>query len=317
MKQISVYEAAVLYDFSKNVSAFPSFFLVFDLDHGAAGLCECTETGKTNLIKETETDGEADLWTNGIEQICKKINADPGDNIINEIENGIQELNQKMEGYYMSGKTRNEVVFSSGQITFTASDFESGFSDQNPLFRHLIQRAGELAALSSTDPEEMHFILLGKAARLLAVEYAFREYFSADPLLPDDRFVNSDYDDGPETIAELGMKYYRSRNRVGHTISILTLDSEGNRRQAQVLVSEEQERSDLMNASWFGPVFAADGGSIELIIDGNARSVEIPHSMDLTDDHLIEFTVGFEGEKLSLLIRKTDDNSQKSSVVLG
>lgn len=303
--------------FSEHVSAFPSFFLVFDLDHGAAGLCECTETGKTSLIKETETDGGPDLWINGIEQICKKINADPGDNIVNEIENGIQELNQKMEGYYLSGKTRNEIVFSSGQKTFTASDFESGFSDQNPLFRNLFQRAGELAAFTSTDLQEVRFILLGKAARLLAVQYAFREYFSADPLLPDERFVNAEYDDGPETIAELGMKYYLNRNRVGHTISMLTLDPEGNRRQAQVLASEEQERSDLMNASWLGPVFAADGSSIELIVDGNTKSVEIPHSMDLTDDHLIEFTVGFEGEKLSLLIRKTNDHSQKSSVVLG
>lgn len=57
------YEAAALYDSSRQKAGHPARYLVLDLDTGSAGACSCAKDGKAKLIAAWTLPEETNLWT--------------------------------------------------------------------------------------------------------------------------------------------------------------------------------------------------------------------------------------------------------------
>ena len=235
---ITKYEAASLYDYVQQNHSSKKDYLVIDLDDSSCGYCVCD--GKTNIRLENSWHEENEnLWSVVIETLNKMVPNSHMINIETEIEGQLISANKAFHNYFLSGKVVNHEAFSLLNMHISCAELDEKLTDIKEKISNLLLHGIDLVSADT------NIIILGKAQEMYLVMYYVREKLSYDPILPDERFRNSELVDPYTDIVEKGMMLYESMTNLKHTYSLLTFNPESNSFDAIYTVSKENAKSNI------------------------------------------------------------------------
>ena len=289
---ITSFEAAARYDLSARPAAGDRRCLVLDLERCAAGYCECTGAGEIKLAAQWAAPDARDVWSEAAARLA------PGAE--GALEEQLTLLNSRLSNYLLSERLRDAPALSAASRELTCAEALELLEPVLAAVRQLADEARRLAP----DADDAAVILTGRAARLWIVDYAVRERLSADPLLPDARFVNSEYADAPDAIVALGEELDRKARRVGHDVALVAEDETGAEREL-ALAARDQDRAELASPAYVGPMFIADGDAVRVRVDGALRELALPYASGPSGGDLIDVAAGCGDKGPELVIRRT------------
>ena len=195
------YEAATLYDSNRRKTGHPPRYLVLDLDTGSAGACSCDKDGRASLTATWALPEKINLWTAWVECIQALLGEDYPFDVASELQRQLPESNRALHNYLTSDRLLDSTALTFGERSLTCSQVEASFETVGATLDTLLQQ-GE-ALVPERAQETMGIFPLGQAAHCFLVEHAICTHFSADPFLPDDRFVLDGFtQDSAQVIAQ-------------------------------------------------------------------------------------------------------------------
>ena len=195
------YEAATLYDSNRRKTGHPTRYLVLDLDTGSAGACSCDKDGRASLTATWALPEKINLWTAWVECIQALLGEDYPFDVASELQRQLPESNRALHNYLTSDRLLDSTALTFGERSLTCSQVEASFETVGATLDTLLQQ-GE-ALVPERAQETMGIFPLGQAAHCFLVEHAICTHFSADPFLPDDRFVLDGFtQDSAQVIAQ-------------------------------------------------------------------------------------------------------------------
>ena len=108
------YEAAALYDSSRQKAGHPARYLVLDLDTGSAGACSCAKDGKAKLIAAWTLPEETNLWTAWVGRIQELLWADYPFDVASELKRQMPEANRALHNYLTSERLLDSTALTFG-----------------------------------------------------------------------------------------------------------------------------------------------------------------------------------------------------------
>ena len=279
------YEAATLYDSNRRKTGHPTRYLVLDLDTGSAGACSCDKDGRASLTATWALPEKINLWTAWVECIQALLGEDYPFDVASELQRQLPESNRALHNYLTSDRLLDSTALTFGERSLTCSQVEASFETVGATLDTLLQQ-GE-ALVPERAQETMGIFPLGQAAHCFLVEHAICTHFSADPFLPDDRFVLDGFTQDSAQVIAQGMALAAANMVIGHTVTlVLTQAPDGKTAEAYV-----------------GPIYIANGQPIVLKVDDAPRTVKLPYAMAPMDSDLIDLAAGGDGSGVTLSIR--------------
>ncbi len=282
------YEAATLYDSSRRKTGHPTCYLVLDLDTGSVGACSCDKDGRTKLSATWALPQETDLWTAWVGRIQGLLGADYPFDVASELERQLPEANRALRNYLTSDRLLDSTALTFGERNLTCSQVEASFATVEATLRTLLQQ-GE-ALVPEKARETMGIFPLGRAAHCFLVEHAIRAHFSADPFLPDDRFVPDGFTQDSATV-------------IAHTVTLVLTQAPDGRAEELPLLTKGAPPTQVTPEAYVGPIYIANGQPIVLKVDDVLRTVKLPYAMAPMDSDLIDLAAGGDGSGVTLSIR--------------
>lgn len=295
---ISKYEAAALYD--NNDKHLESNYVVLDLDDCSYGLCRCSEHGETTLLKSWNSIN-VNIWAKCVERIQKMI-GDYSLDISNELEKQLLSGNRILYNYIISDRRMDDVLFRFSEHVISCSEFEKCLSGVMPYLNDLLSKIGNQVApdvLESTD-----VIILGRAQEIFLVLYEIKKSLSAEPLLPDERFRNTEFRDPYNEIVSIGQALYESKSLIQHDYSLMIFNKENDSVEKFVIVKKGQKRESLLDVVYFGPVMLLKNDRLTLFVDNREVSIETPYSFETLESDLVELGIGIQDNEIALFFRR-------------
>jgi hypothetical protein len=295
------YEAAALYDSSRRKGGHPTHYLVLDLDTGSAGACSCDKDGRTTLTAAWKLPEETDLWTAWVGRIQGMLGADYPFDVASELARQLPEANRALRNYLTSDRLLDSTALTFGEWSLTCSQVEASFETVEATLRTLLQQ-GE-ALVPERARETMGIFPLGQAAHCYWVEHAIRAHFSADPFLPDERFVLDGFTQDSAQVIAQGMEQATANAVIPHTVTLVLTQAPDGQTQELPLLTKGAPPTQVTPEAYVGPIYIANGQPIVLKVDDVLRTVTLPYAMAPMDSDLIDLAAGEDSSGVTLSIR--------------
>ena len=295
------YEAAALYDSSRQKAGHPTRYLVLDLDTGSAGACSCDKDGRASLTATWALPEKINLWTAWVGRIQELLGADYPFDVASELKRQMPEANRALHNYLTSERLLDSTALTFGERSLTCSQVETSFATVGAMLDTLLQQ-GE-ALVPEQARETMGIFPLGQAAHCFLVEHAIRAHFSADPFLPDDRFVLDGFTQDSAKIIAQGMELATANVVIGHTVTLVLNQAPDGKAAEIPLLTKGAPPTQVMPEAYVGPIYIANGQPIVLKVDDVPRTVKLPYAMAPMDSDLIDLAAGGDGSGVTLSIR--------------
>ncbi|MCD8147674.1 MAG: hypothetical protein LUD84_10455, partial [Clostridiales bacterium] len=174
-------------------------------------------------------------------------------------------------------------------------------------------------APEAMDSGDLKIILTGRAAALHLFDFYIREYLSADPLLPDERFVNDPLQKNqplqvkPDQIIGLG-KTYLAESTMEHDVSLRVYD--GKAWTLIPLAQKGQDKAELERAQFVGPFFGVQKDVVSVQIDGEVKNLLVPQAFIPVQGALLEMAIGVNDNQPCLVMRQCGSPQKQQYVEL-
>lgn len=295
------YEAATLYDSNRRKTGHPTRYLVLDLDTGSAGACSCDKDGRASLTATWALPEKINFWTAWVECIQALLGEDYPFDVASELQRQLPESNRALHNYLTSDRLLDSTALTFGERSLTCSQVEASFETVGATLDTLLQQ-GE-ALVPERARETMGIFPLGQAAHCFLVEHAICTHFSADPFLPDDRFVLDGFTQDSAQVIAQGMALAAANVVIGHTVTlVLTQAPDGKAAEIPLLIKGAPP-TQVTPEAYVGPIYIANGQPIVLKVDDAPRTVKLPYAMAPMDSDLIDLAAGGDGSGVTLSIR--------------
>ncbi|MBQ8862597.1 MAG: hypothetical protein IJ021_07655 [Clostridia bacterium] len=303
--ELSRFEAAAYYCFLKSERKTAFKCLVLDTDDCSAGFCSCTEEGKPTLVRKFAQKKPHNLWKEIEELAAERFAAEA---VAAETQAQLGHANAEVRKFLNSARIMNGTAFTFGGRAFSCAELESMLAPVKEALLALLSEVDEAVPYEETDSAKI--ILLGRAQAYPFVEFYVREYFSADPLLPDERFVNSEFKDPAEKIADIGREAFEKESKVPY-FALVVSEGEGHTtRELAFNVAKDGSAKEFL-----GPVFVVNGDTFKVRSEGKTSELALPYRAD-PNGECVELAVGKEGESFYLYIKRGKDHSRIYSAAL-
>lgn len=295
------YEAATLYDSSRRKTGHPARYLVLDLDTGSAGACSCDKDGRTSLIATWALPEETNLWTAWVERIQTLLGEDYPFDVASELKRQLPESNRALRNYLTSGRLLDSTALTFGERNLTCSQVEGTFETVGATLNTLLQQSEALVPERAR--ETMGIFPMGQAAHCFLVEHAICAHFSADPFLPDDRFVLDGFTQDSAQVIAQGMELATANAVIAHTVTLVLTQAPDGKTAEIPLLTKDAPPTQVTPEAYVGPIYIANGQPIVLKVDDAPRTVNLPYAMAPMDSDLIDLAAGGDGSGVTLSIR--------------
>lgn len=295
------YEAATLYDSSRRKTGHPTRYLVLDLDTGSAGACSCDKDGRASLTATWALPEKINLWTAWVECIQALLGEDYPFDVASELQRQLPESNRALHNYLTSDRLLDSTALTFGERSLTCSQVEASFETVGAALDTLLQQ-GE-ALVPERARETMGIFPLGQAAHCFLVEHAICTHFSADPFLPDDRFVLDGFTQDSAQVIAQGMALATANVVIGHTVTLVLSQAPDGKAAEIPLLTKGAPPTQVTPEAYVGPIYIANGQPIVLKVDDATRTVKLPYAMAPMDSDLIDLAAGGDGSGVTLSIR--------------
>lgn len=295
------YEAATLYDSSRRKNGPPTCYLVLDLYTGSAGACSCDKDGRTKLTAAWALPQETDLWTAWVGCIQALLGEDYFFDVALELKRQLPAVNQALRNYLTSDRLLDSTALTFGERNLTCSQVEASFETVGATLDTLLQQ-GE-ALVPEQARETMGIFPLGQAAHCFLVEHAIRAHFSADPFLPDDRFVTDGFTQDSAKVIAQGMELAAANAVIAHTVTLVLTQAPDGKTAEIPLLTKGAPPTQVTPEAYVGPIYIANGQPIVLKVDDVLHTVKLPYAMAPMDSDLIDLAAGGDGSGVTLSIR--------------
>jgi len=298
---ISKYEAAAFYDYSISALKNDALYITIDLDDCSVGVCKCDPKQKVRLTKIIKLNQE-NIFDVCIDSIYSKLNLDDNYDLQTEFESQLDNANDIMKRYIISDKLMDNKMMAFLNYTILCSEFEEMIKPAKEMMQELFDDISEVVGDEML--AEARFIILGKAQELYLINYYIREYFSASPLLADDRFRNESFNDSFGNIVSMGMELYDKSLKIDHDIWLMLFDSESNSEKSICMVKKGDSEDSLKDLEYFGPIMILKNDALSIKIDNEIKKVNLPYSDKLNEGDVIDLLVKMNDSIFVLLIRR-------------
>ncbi|MDY3677589.1 MAG: hypothetical protein SO040_11820 [Catenibacterium mitsuokai] len=298
---ITKYEAASLYDYVQQNHSSKKDYLVIDLDDSSCGYCVCNSKMDIRLDNSWQGDDE-NLWSVLTETLNVMVSNSHLTNIETEIEGQLISANKAFYNYFLSGKTLNDEAFSFLNIDISCAELDEKLTNLKEKISNLLLHAIDL--VSADKMLDTNIIILGKAQEMYLVMYYIREELSFDPMLPDERFRNSELVDPYTDIVEKGMMLYETMTNLKHTYSLLAFNPESNSFDAIYTVSKENAKANVSELVFSEPLLLCEDDQLSIRVDDKTITISLPYSIAPARSDLIDVAIGFKDNEDTLFIRR-------------
>lgn len=305
--EVSRFEAAVLCYYRETGRRFCGNSLVIDLSSCSVGLCRCSAGGKTELVFSRSAPKEHDVWEGLLRRVAGSMPSLPYTDVDREMTAQLSTLNERVGYYFYSGKTLDQQALQIADNTISCSELEELAAEEKNLLLALLEQVrGEVP--EGMDDGELKIILTGRAAALHLFAWYIRETLSADPLLPDERFVNDPLQQNqplqvaPEQIILLGRQYFADQSTMKHDYSLRVYD--GKVWTLIPLARKGQEKAKLERPQFVGPFFGVQEDVVSIEVDGALKKLTIPPSFIPAEGALFDMAIGVNDNQPRLVLRQ-------------
>lgn len=295
------YEAATLYDSSRRKTGHPTRYLVLDLDTGSAGACSCDKDGRTKLTATWALPEETNLWTAWVERIQALLGENYPFDVASELKRQLPESNRALRNYLTSDRLLDSTALTFGERNLTCSQVEASFETVGATLDTLLQQSEALVPERAR--ETMGIFPLGQAAHCFLVKHAICAHFSADPFLPDDRFVLDGFTQDSAKVIAQGMELVAANAVIAHTVTLVLTQAPDGKTAEIPLLTKDAPPTQVTPEAYVGPIYIANGQPIVLKVDDAPRTVKLPYAMAPMDSDLIDLAAGGDGSGVTLSIR--------------
>ena len=295
------YEAAVLCDSNRRKTGHPTRYLVLDLDTGSAGVCSCDKDGRVKLTATWALPEETNLWTAWVGCIQALLGEDYPFDVAAELEHQLPEANRALRNYLTSDRLLDSTALTFGERSLTCSQVEASFAAVGATLDTLLQQGEGL--MPEKARETMGIFPLGQATHCFLVEHAIRAHFSADPFLPDDRFVPDGFTQDSAKIIAQGMELAAANAVIAHTVTLVLTQAPDGKTEELPLLTKGAPPTRVTPEAYVGPIYIANGQPIVLKVDDVLRTVKLPYAMAPMDSDLIDLAAGGDSSGVTLSIR--------------
>lgn len=298
---ISKYEAAAFYDHVNKHS--DDQYLVIDLDDCSYGFCKCDAQGTTDLL-HSYTSINTDLGELCADSVRKAAGSGDSFDFLDGTNTQLAANNEALQKYIVSDSIMDSELSISSNQTMLCSEFEEAVQPVKSKLEELfciIDKHIDYSVL-----EESCIIILGRAQEVFLINYYIRELLGSDPLLPDERFRNTEFKDPYNEIVKIGTELFESKKTIQHSYSLLLFSKETNAVE-RVLVAQKGQPKDeenLKTVKYTEPIFLTEDDELSMEIDKTIVKVEIPYSFAPVDSDLVQAAIGLQNDKEVLYIRR-------------
>ena len=295
------YEAATLYDSSRRKTGHPTRYLVLDLDTGSAGACSCDKDGRASLTATWALPEKINLWTAWVECIQALLGENYPFDVASELQRQLPESNRALHNYLTSDRLLDSTALTFGERSLTCSQVEASFETVGATLDTLLQQ-GE-ALVPERARETMGIFPLGQAAHCFLVEHAICTHFSADPFLPDDRFVLDGFTQDSAQVIAQGMALAAANVVIGHTVTLVLTQAPDGKTAEIPLLTKGAPPTQVTPEAYVGPSTLPTDSPSSSRWTMPLGLVKLPYAMAPMDSDLIDLAAGGDGSGVTLSIR--------------
>lgn len=297
--EISKYEAAALYNCRDRKA--PLQCLVLDLEDCSWGICRPDSRGRVELTASQSSMG-TDLWQMCIRAAAKEDSQEVLAQVQQQMEGTLSQANDALHHYLVADREMDLPLFSFPDGRISCREFEERLGPVKEKLEELMDSV--MGVADSRELETMEIILLGRAQELFLVTYYIRERFCGDPLLPDERFRNEEFEDPYTEIVRLGRELSASVRVFEHSLSVLVYDRDSDSYDRILTVEQGTEKKDSGQLDYKGPIFMSREDKLQVQIDDRTIEIGIPYSFLPLDSDLVEVALGGQKDRDELAIRR-------------
>ena len=272
-EHISKYEAAAMYAYENTTAQTEVIrernYLILDLEQCSAGFCICNQK-ETKLLHHWDTT-QTDVWDLYIENLQKLADGMIREQIVSELESQRSKADNIMRNYLLSDRAVNKTLYQFSENKITCAAFENAMQPVKETLENLMNQIR--AQIDEATLADTGIVVLGQAQDLLWVMYEIRSFFSADAMLPDERFLNEGLDVPYAEIVESGMNLEKEKHAAHHTYKLVVFDPD-TQSEAFLLLAEKGQ--DMQKVSYLEPVLFRPKSSIVLRIDDARKEYTLP-----------------------------------------
>lgn len=300
---MDIYEAAAYYDFiictDRDSVSFPRRLLIIDTDKYSVGFCECLENGNYHKICEYVLPNGNNCLTDINKLFSQKIKEK---DIFYIFEKHLDTFNKIMKNYYRSDGHMDTSFKESIGLEINCSDIEIIFKATEDRLNKLFSSLDEYWYNSGFKEEDTNIMMVGKCADLFPIRYFVKSYFSFDPFLADERYVNDIYSDKPSQIYEVGKKLFNEKRKRAEEIFVSVYDRiEGKSMKQKLSLSNNKETEEI---NYFGPIFVSVDEGLEFEVNSEKKTIILPYSVEPLDCDVVDVGLQIRNDIFIISIRR-------------
>lgn len=303
--EIDIYEASAYYEFhicsGREGVVFPRRLLIIDTDKYSVCFCECLEKGNYNKICEYVLPSENDCITDMNNALSKQISEN---DIFGVLDGRVDTFNGIMQSYYRSEGLMDTSFKELIGAEIKCSDMEIVFKTPEDRLNTLFSSLEGLWKQSGFDEENTNIMLIGKCADLFPIRYFVKAFFSFDPFLTDERYVNDTYSDKPSQVYEIGKRLIEEKRKKEEDVFVCVYDNiSGKKVKQKLLLHNEEETGEI---EYFGPIFVSAKDGLEFDVNDEKRNIALPYAVEPMDCDVVDVGLKIKKNAIAIVIRRFD-----------
>ena len=303
--EMDIYEAAAYYDFAvcnaRDGLVFPRRLFIIDTDKYSVIFCECSEKGSCKKICEYVLPDKNDCITDMNDALPQQIGEK---DIFKVLEGHLGTFNSVMENYYRSEGQMDTSFKELIGTEIKCSDMESIFRTPEDRLNKLFSSLEESWEKAGFEEENTNIMLIGKCADLFPIRYFVKAFFSFDPFLADERYVNDTYSDKPSQICEIGQKMLEEKRKREEEVFVYVYDNISEKKVKQKLLLRNKEENEEIE--YFGPVFVSVKDGLEFEVNTEKKKIALPYSVEPLDCDVVDVGLQMKKDVIAIIIRRFD-----------
>ena len=204
-----------------------------------------------------------------------------------------------MRNYFLSDRTVNKTLYQFPENKITCAAFENAMQPVKEMLKNLMNRIK--AQIDEATLADTGIVVLGQAQNLFWVMYEIRNFFSADSMLPDERFLNEGLDVSYAEIVESGMNLEKDKHAAHHTYKLVVFDPDS---QSESFLLLAEKGQGVQKVSYLEPVLFRPKSSIVLRIDDEKKEYTLPDTWLTEPLELLDLGLEKQEGTDTLLVRR-------------
>ncbi len=302
--EMDIYEASAYYEFvacsGRDGVAFPRRLLIIDTDKYSVCFCECLEKGNYNKICEYVLPNKNDCITDMNNSLPQQIK---GKDIFGVLDGRLDTFNGIMENYYRSEGQMDTSFKELIGAEIKCSDMENVFKTSEDKLNMLFSSLEGLWEQAGFEEENTNIMLIGKCADLFPIRYFVKAFFSFDPFLADERYVNDAYSDKPSQVYEIGKRLLEEKRRKEEEAFVCVYDNISGKKVKQKLLLHSEENGEI---EYFGPIFVSAKDGLEFDVNSEKRNIALPYTVEPLDCDVVDVGLKMKKDVVVIIIRRFD-----------